>query len=222
MTPCAGMSDAVGAVVYAVVLFGAVWATGGRLEGEGAPPRRFPRATVTALVLVGIPSVVQLTLVPSLLDHLERNRSAIGHGELWRLVTSLVVQDGGVGGTVSNLAYLAFVGAVAEQVWSRRRWSTIALGAGIGGELWGLVVQPVGGGNSVMHFGLAGSLAVAALQRGPAGPRAIAAVSLLGAAVLLVSGDIHGGAATIGAALAVLLIRSDRSEPGGRRRGAPS
>jgi hypothetical protein len=71
-------------------------------------------------------------------------------------VTSLVVQDGGLAGSVSNLVILAVVGVVA-------------------------------------------------------------AVSLLVAVVLLLTGDIHGGAASVGAVLGVGLL--DRAAHGGRRAG---
>jgi len=137
--------------------------------------------------------------------------------------TSLVVQDGGVAGAVSNLVALAIVGAVAEQVWERRRWLAIALGAALAGELWGLVVQPVGGGNSVADVGLAASLAVLAVRRGDRTARALAAVSLAVYGVLLLTADVHGGAALAGALLAARCsprVARDGGPPGRRRRSA--
>ena len=83
----------------------------------------------------------------------------------------------------------------------------MALASGRGAQLWGLLVQPVGAGNSVVNFGLAGSLAVVALRGGTPAARVLGGVSLLGALVLLAVGDIHGGAVTIGAAVGVLLHR---------------
>jgi hypothetical protein len=70
------------------------------------------------------------------------------------------------------------------------------------------VVQPSGAGNSVVVFGLAASLHVLALLRGASPSRTSAVVGLLAAAVLLVGRDVHGGAAVIGAVVAVLLGRS--------------
>jgi hypothetical protein len=78
----------------------------------------------------------------------------------------------------------------------------IALGAAVAGELWGLVVQPVGGGNSVADVGLAASLAVLAVRRGDRTARALAAVALAVYGVLLLTADVHGGAALAGALLA--------------------
>jgi hypothetical protein len=59
---------------------------------------------------------------------------------VWRWLTSLLVQDGGVLGTASNLIFLGLLGAVAGQV---------------AGVFW----QPVGAGNSVAVCGLAGLVA---------------------------------------------------------------
>ena len=63
-------------------------------------------------------------------------------------------------------------------------------------------------------FGLAASVAVLAMLQGVGMQRLLGLVSLLGAAVLLAVGDIHGGAATIGALLGlafVLAMQRDKS-----------
>jgi rhomboid protease GluP len=166
-----------------------------------------------ALLVVGIPSLVQLTAAPALLDHLERDRAAVADGQVWRLLTSLVVQDGGVAGTVGNLVALAVVGTFAEQVWEWRSWAVIAVGSGVAAELWGLAVQPVGGGNSVAVLGLSGSLAVVALREGDRVARALAAAALAAGLWLLVTGDVHGGGMAAGAVLGVLLRRRTRTRP---------
>ena len=200
------MSAAASSVLYAVVLVAAIFSTGTRPN----PPRaRYVRTVLTAaaVLVVAVPSLVQLTVAPGLLPTLERDRGAIADGQVWRLVTSLVVQDGGWAGTVFNLVSLAVVGAVAERVWPWRRWLVVALSAGVGAQLWGLLVQPVGGGSSVVVFGLAASIAVRSLLGSHGIERRWAVVSLVGAAVLLAVGDLHGGAAAIGAAVGLLLGR---------------
>ena len=178
------------------------WFGGTPGSASGRPAYRFPWLTGLALVVVGVATLLQLTVAPGLLDDLERRRAAMLHGQVWRLGTALVVQDGGAAGAVSNLVALAIVGTAAEQVWQRRRWLAIALGAGLAGELWGLVVQPVGAGNSIADVGLAASLAVLALRRGDRTARALAAATLVSYGVLLLTADIHGGAALAGALLA--------------------
>jgi hypothetical protein len=88
----------------------------------------------------------------------------------------------------------------------RARWLGLALVVQVLGDLWGLVVQPIGAGTSLVNFGLAASLAVAALLlEADRRRRAPAVASLVVALVLLVLGDIHGGAAAIGAAIGAAL-----------------
>ncbi len=213
------MNDITAAVLYSVLLAAAVLAGSRVIAGprsDGA--RRVPVATITALVVVGVPTLLQLFVVPSLLGTLERDRTAIGDGQVWRLVTSLVVQDGGLAGSIFNLASLAVVGVIAERIWGARRWAVVALASGVAAQLWGLVVQPVGAGNSVAVFGLAASVAAVALMSGNRATRIPAAVSLLAAAALLVAGDIHGGAAAVGAAVGFILPAVD----GGRHPPASS
>jgi rhomboid protease GluP len=193
------VNDVVTAVLYVLLYASAIRAGLGLVAQRGRSGRRIPIATIAAAVVVGVPTVLQLTLVPALLDNLERDRASIAGGEAWRLLTSLVVQDGGWAGSIFNLVTLVVVGAVAERVWGAVRWTAIALVAGVAGQLWGLMVQPVGAGNSVAVFGLAAAVSVAALRHGDRGTRVAAALALLVGAVLLLTGDIHGGAATAGA-----------------------
>jgi rhomboid protease GluP len=195
------VSNGVLAALYAVVL-AAGWAAGQLLR----PPERRAWATLAALLVLGIPTLLQLTVAPGLLAALERRPGELGDGQVWRLATSLVVQDGGWAGAVFNLVELALVGVVAERVWGPARWWAIWLVAGIGAQFWGFVVQPHGGGNSVATFGLAASLAVCALLRGDGRARPAGAVSLAAGAVLLVAGDIHGGAVVLGALTGLALV----------------
>jgi hypothetical protein len=99
---------------------------------------------------------------------------------------------------------------VAEQVWGCKPWTVIALAAGLGAQFWGKIVQPMGAGNSVVVFGLAASVAVLAVVRGAGVQRLVGLISLAGAAVLLVIGDIHGGAATIGALVGLAFSRASQ------------
>lgn len=192
------------AATYLVVLVAAVWAVAG---AEASRSRQRLGVVAFAVGVIGVPSLLQLTVLPGLLGHLQRDRDQILAGQVWRLVTALAVQDGGWPGTVFNLVFLLVLGVAASRVWNGWQWLLVALASGIGAELWGLHVQPVGAGNSVVNFGLAGSQAVVAVRGGTRVARAQAAVSLLGALVLLVIGDIHGGAAAVGAAVGVLLHR---------------
>ncbi len=98
-------------------------------------------------------------LVPGFLESLERRPIGL-YGEWWRIVTALVVQDGGIAGLATNLFFLAVVGAVAEQILSRPRWLLQYFGTGVITELVGYLLQPVGGGNSIAVCGLASAVAL--------------------------------------------------------------
>lgn len=127
--------------------------------------RRPPVATAVVFVVTAATSLLGLAS-PGVLAALERTPQGL-HGAWWRSVTALSVQDGGVAGTVSNLAFLLVLGALAEQVLGARRWLVCYLGAGLAGELAGYAWQPRGAGNSVAICGLAGALVVALLAEAP-------------------------------------------------------
>ena len=204
------MTTALLSALYAIVLTTAFAAS--RVRPLATPPRsRWPWATTVAVIIVGIPTLAQFTVAPWLLNSLERNWTLIARGQVWRLLTSLVVQDGGVAGAIFNLVALAIIGFAAEQVWGPWRWTVIALSGALAGELWGKIVQPIGAGNSVAVFSLAASLAVVAMLRGAGLQRLLGVISLAGAALLLIIGDIHGGAATVGAVLGGVLAPFTRS-----------
>ncbi len=121
--------------------------------------RWFPVVTAVVFGVTATANVLQF-FVHGMLAHLERSPAAL-HGEWWRTVTSLFVQDGGVAGTVSNLLFLLLAGVIAEQVATRPSWLVAYFGAGLAGEAAGYGWQPYGGGNSVAICGLAGLIAVA-------------------------------------------------------------
>ncbi|MEV4618070.1 rhomboid family intramembrane serine protease [Asanoa sp. NPDC049573] len=125
-------------------------------------PRRYP-LTSAVFVVTAVPSLLQFAF-PSVLTTLQRT-PAIRDGEVWRLVTSLVVQDGGWFGTISNLFFLVVVGSLAELVLRRWLWAVCYFGFGLVAEVIAVVWQPTGGGNSIAICGLAGALTVALLTR---------------------------------------------------------
>ena len=73
------------------------------------------------------------------------------------------MQDGGVVGTISNLAFLLVMGTLVEQFLSVGQWFVCYFGAGLCGEIVAYAWQPTGAGNSVANCGLAGALIVALL-----------------------------------------------------------
>jgi hypothetical protein len=130
--------------------------------------QQFPVATAVVFVVTAVTSVLGLA-VPGVLAALQRTPEGL-HGDWWRTLTSLLVQDGGVLGTVSNLAFLLLLGILAERLVGPGWWLLSYLGAGLAGELAGYAWQPRGAGNSVANCGLAGLLVVA-LAAGTVLPR---------------------------------------------------
>ncbi len=145
-------------------------------------------------LLVAVPSVLQSAL-PDLLLGLRRDPNLIlNGGEPWRVVTSLVVQDGGLAGTVFNLVVLAIVAVLAVRVWGTMRSVAILLaGQLLFGTLATFVSTDLGAGNSGATFALAASFAGLALLCRPEPTLLIRSVGvILIALVSIWLGDAHG------------------------------
>lgn len=177
-----------------------------RLQGQ-AGLRRFPWLTLSIMLVLAVALAAQI-LAPELLPRFQREASAIGRGDTYRLFTALWFQDGGLTGGAFNLVMLFFVGSAAERVWTRRAWLLVYFGVGLGAELLALWWQPIGAGNSVAFFGLAGSMLV---PRGQATrPWVVGTLQLLGLAAgvaLALGHDIHGAALLAGAVFGLILDR---------------
>jgi membrane associated rhomboid family serine protease len=143
--------------------------------------RRTPWLTAVVAVVTAVPSIISV-LVPSFLAAVERSPAGV-HGQPWRWLTSMLGQDGGLAGTIGNLAFLVALGVAAEQVVGRWTWLGLYLGAGLVGQGAGYLWQPVGAGNSVAVCGRAGALAW--LIARPAAPRWTGSALALWLGVLL-------------------------------------
>jgi membrane associated rhomboid family serine protease len=123
--------------------------------------------TAALFAVTAIPSLLQFAY-PALETNLRRDPALIRAGEWWRLVTSLVVQDGGVLGTVSNLGFLLVLGVLAERVIGGRRLLALYLAGAVFGQAAGMLFDTVGAGNSIALCGLAGGLMIAARRQAEA------------------------------------------------------
>jgi hypothetical protein len=187
-------------LAYVIVLSSAAAAGAWLAESRRLARPRPGWATIALLAGVAIPSVVGLAS-PGVRDALERDADRIEDGELWRLVTALVQQDGGVAGTVFNLVALLVLGSVAERLLGPARTVATFLAVGVLAQLPALAWDPVGAGNSLGNFGLAGSIALVALVARPTSAVAGAALLAFAAGIaLLAARDIHGAAFALGAA----------------------
>lgn len=186
-------------LVVAVLLAASTASTAARRPGG---PWERPRPSTAALwLVVVVPSLVQL-VVPALLPALERDWARIGSGQLWRLVTSVVVQDGGPLGLVFNLFCLTLVLVAAQRYWSAGRvWITFWVGAVLSNLAVGPVLEPVGGGNSMAVFAL-GSALVSNLLLSRPDRRALlwAGVAIACMALMAAGRDYHAVSCAIGLA----------------------
>jgi len=198
------------AVLYVVMLAAAV-AVARRAIGDTPRPTR---AAAAMWLLVAVPSVVQL-VVPGLEPALRRDPELIiRHGQVWRLLTGLVVQDGGAAGLVFNLVVLALVAIPAATFWGPRRvWVLFLVGHLVVTLLVLGTFRTVGAGSSFATFALATSMVGASLAKRRLRQQPVPALALVcGAAAmwLLVLGDPHGLAVLTGLALGSLSHRQAR------------
>ncbi|MEW9556311.1 rhomboid family intramembrane serine protease [Nonomuraea sp. NPDC050783] len=124
-----------------------------------------PYLTAVVLAITAVPSLLQFVL-PGLEPAWARDPAAIAAtGQWWRLVTALVVQDGGPLGTLFNLAFLAVLGYLAERALGRPRWLVLYAAGAVAGELAGYLLGRPGAGNSIALCALAAGLAVSSAGR---------------------------------------------------------
>ena len=113
--------------LYLLGLYSAYAAGSAFLHSRSAQPdlaskattHSVPAVTLLLVLVVTIPTTLQF-FFPLLLVVLQRDSTRFVNGEWWRLVTPLVVQDGGMTGALFNLVSLFLVGSVAEQLWAKR------------------------------------------------------------------------------------------------------
>ena len=166
------------------------------------------------LVLVAVPSLLQQLVAPRLLDVLGRQSvQVLQHHQYWRLVTSVVVQDGGWPGTVLNLVLLAVTVPVAERVWGSGRTGGTFLVAGVLLDVAAVGFGVDGAGNSGATLALGSSLLVPAFVQRRWAPLLL---GLLGGAVLVVAADEHWVAVVMGLVLGAALTALAPVRPGAR------
>jgi rhomboid protease GluP len=125
--------------------------------------RRYPILTTVTL---GLTTVVTATRLfdDGPLDALRRDPGGLGRGELWRLISPVLVQsDAELRNVVLVFVMCALIGAFAEQFLTRRRWLALYMCGALAGHAIGEVFQPLEGGTSVAFVGILGGLAAYAL-----------------------------------------------------------
>jgi membrane associated rhomboid family serine protease len=180
----------------------------GRLQERRSTPG-FPWLSAGTVLLVAAMLALQLHY-PVLLERLSRT-PALVEGEIWRAVTAIFVQDGGLAGGLFNLVLLLAIGPLAEARLGAGCWAITYFGGGVATEFLAIAWQPYGAGNSIACFALAGTLIItgAASRRGwlAIGSAVIATAAMF---ALLAARDIHGLGFLAGAAIGAVLVLHHR------------
>ena len=202
--------------LYTLTLYGTFVAGSLQIRDKSSQtvnrPAFLKKTPWTTLIVAGLISagLILQIILPQLLALCMRNRLLILKGELWRLITALFFQDGGLAGGISNIVGLLFIGSLAEQFWTPKEWLIIFFIGGILSEVAGFWWQPSGAGNSVANLCLAASVAFVCLNSHTSrSARVLAIFSLATVIPLLMVKDIHGAALVIGLFIAIVITWLD-------------
>lgn len=165
----------------------------------------FPILGLALFAVTALVTGLQFVL-PEIVPALQRDAERLTAGEVWRVVTPLFVQPGGLGQALPNAFFLIAFVPLAERVYG---WGMLAIyfAAGIAGQLSNYAWGVGGGGSSTAAFGVMGGLFVYVLrQRGRLSTiyAALAGLGLAGV-VLVVFRDSHGVGLLAGAFVALAL-----------------
>lgn len=156
---------------------------------------RFPVLTALALGLAVLVTSTRL-FSDGPLDALRRDPAALGDGQIWRLISPVLVQsDSGIGNVLLVFATCAAIGIIAERLLSPASWLTFYFCGALAGHALGEAFQPLEGGTSVAFVGILGGLgALVTFGRDPVLKhfrwQALLAIPLSILDIAL--GDIHG------------------------------
>jgi Rhomboid family len=189
--------------------------------GSSMSPRHLPILTLATLGPTVLLSATRL-FTDGPLDALRRDPSALGHGQVWRLISPVLVQsDASVTSVVLVFAVCAAIGIYAERFFPPLRWLALYFVGAVSGHALGEAFQPYGGGTSVAFVGILGGLAAYSLL--DLDPRLSrwwrqAALMIPLAVLDTVLGDIHGVPYLLGLATGAVWVLSE--VPAGDRVGA--
>ena len=130
------------------------------------------------------------------MEALRRDPDALRAGQIWRLLSPLLVQsDRSAFAVLGAFALCAVIGVTGERVFSARLWIALYLTGALVGHGIGELFQPSESGTSVAYMGILGGLAAYALlaARGIPTPLRVWAALAVPLAILDIAlRDIHG------------------------------
>jgi rhomboid protease GluP len=179
-----------------------------------SPRQSFPLLTALTLGVTAVLTASRL-VGDGVLDAVRRDPAALGHGQLWRLVSPVLVQgDRSLFAVLGVFALCSVIGATGERILPRRRWIALYFIGALAGHSAGEVFQPHQSGSSVAFAGILGGLAAYALFG--CAPvlqdwRTRAAVAIPLAVLDTVFRDIHGVAFLAGLLATSAWVLRDRT-----------
>jgi hypothetical protein len=195
--------DSTASIVVSLVVIAAFVAAAPRMLRQSGRTIRPPVLAIGLVVIIGVPSIGQYLGWPAVGDALRRDpQLTLQHGEWWRILTSLLAQDGGLVAAIFSVIVVAV--AVTLSSWVQGPWQTLAiyLFCSIVLNLLAIGWGAGGGGSSFANDGT--MLSVLALGLVIARDRIVmvaALVAIAGGILLLVLGDAHGVAILLGAVI---------------------
>jgi len=184
------------------------------MRQAGAQPRPVPVLTIIALTATLLGTATR-PLGPGVFDALRRDPTQLGHGQLWRLLTPVLVQgDDSLLAIIAVLMLCAVIGAAGEWLLPRGEWLLLYLLGALAGHGIGEAFQPHQSGTSVAFAGILGGIgARILLDPDPrlTGWRIRFAVLVPLAVLDTALRDIHGAPFLVGLAIGLLFERRRRA-----------
>ena len=132
--------------------------SGDRVHPNAGQPRRVPVLTAIALTGTLLGTLTRL-FGPDVFDALRRDPTELGHGQLWRLLTPVLVQsDHSLLAIIGVFVLCAGIGVAGEWLLPRSEWLLLYLLGALAGHVIGETFQPHQSGTSVAFAGILGGL----------------------------------------------------------------
>ena len=180
--------------------------------------RREPVALAWLLLPAALGTVLA-AVWPGLHPWLARDGLATLHGQLWRLVTPVLVQPGPVALVVGLFVLVALVAWPAERWFGSARMATLYLVGTVAGDIAGIWWDPQGAGIAIAGCGVLGGFAVWWLRMRRSGPVSAGLWVIVIGVFLAVGHAIYGVALLAGAVAGFVVLRDVPAVYRGRVRG---